>query len=40
MPSAFATSIWVRVGACEPTQISALSPRTSAVLFIGSICAW
>ena len=29
----------VRVGACVPTQISTPSRRTSAVAFIGSICA-
>ena len=29
----------VRVGACVPTHSSALSPRTSAVVFIGSIWA-
>jgi hypothetical protein len=38
-PSALATSSAVRVGACVPTQISARSPRTTAVEFIGSICA-
>jgi hypothetical protein len=40
MPSALPTSSVVRVGAWVPTHNSTPSPCTSAVAFIGSICAW